>query len=295
MKKLKASILSIVSIALIYIFLFPVMSTQAATTGKNNSTITYTLTDDGTLTLKGSGYISPIPKYLAPKIKHVIVEKGILGTTSYAFENCPNLKTVSLPEGVDDIGDYAFSNCTELESINLPDSIEYIGSYAFYKCTSLKYVTIPKSLPYLESYTFAYCTSLTLIHFPKDMVTDIDEEYQPYAPFYMSGLKTITFEKGITDIPQSTFAYCTKLENIAIPDTVTRIWPHAFDHCTSLKSVTLSKKLKYIGKDSFSDCWSLKYITIPASLVGTDNGYIDYGTSTYGGPFSNSGIEHATI
>ena len=128
-------------------------------------------------------------------------------------------------------------------------------------------------------------------------------------------MKTITFEKGTTQIAENLFRGCTGLENITIPDTVTeiennafegcvrltevsiadnvtKIYPYAFNKCISLKKANLPKSLTYLGERAFGET-VIEAIEIPKTLdsCGWTGGF-DYdfdGTSVwiYGGPFSH--------
>ena len=117
--------------------------TQTGTCGTN---LTWTLEDDGTLTISGTGamrqYSSSYSNGIttAPwgaEITHVTIEDGVTSIGYDAFYGCASLTSISISDGVTSIGGSAFSGCTSLTSISIPDSVTSIGNDAFYNCSKL--------------------------------------------------------------------------------------------------------------------------------------------------------------
>ena len=110
--------------------------------GKCGDDVYYTLTNDGVLTISGSGeigynsYYSPF--YDKESIKSVIIEDGITSIGHDSFKGCLNLENVVIPDSVTSIGKDAFEYCENLTSIVIPDSVTSIGIYATYGCENLK-------------------------------------------------------------------------------------------------------------------------------------------------------------
>ena len=126
---------------------------------------------------------------------------------------------------------------------------------------------------------------------------------------YMDNLKTITFPRTTTNIPEQclTTASC-KIEHVIIPDNDSRsvevgaqafgqslksiklgavdkngsskLLQHAFENCTNLTSVDFGYGWKEIGTQAFFNCSALKDIVLPEGVE-----YIRYGA------FSGSAIE----
>ena len=202
-----------------------------------------------------------------------------------AFGYCDSLKTVKLSENLGIIGGYAFDNCVALKEIVIPDSVTGIEGNAFAECKELTSVTLSKNLKTIGNQTFRADNKLTKIEIPKSL----EESYWNYedstgifggAFQECTNLKTITFEKGTTEIAEGLFAGCTGIEQIKIPDTVTviesgafggcinlkeidvpnsvtEIQRSAFEYCSSLRTAKLSENLKSIGMYSFNNCTSL--------------------------------------
>ncbi len=80
-----------------------------------------------------------------------------------SFIKKPKLRSVILPRGVVKIGKGAFWSCQNLEQIILPDSLKIIDQFAFQLCGKLRQITFPIELEYIGGASFASCSSLTTI------------------------------------------------------------------------------------------------------------------------------------
>lgn len=96
----------------------------------------------------------------------------------------PYIKEVVIEDGIIEIGSYAFFDCTNLISITIPNSVIIIKNHAFWYCNNLTSVTISKSITSIEDGAFQSCTSLTSIII-SDNVKNIGRN-----AFYLTNLKT---------------------------------------------------------------------------------------------------------
>jgi len=124
--------------------------------GERGGNLTWTLDDDGTLTISGTGamddwnVVEKAPWYDdRAKITKVVIESGVTSIGDYAFSGCTNLESVSIPGSVTSIGEFAFNDCTKLQFhtdgssvIRIPPSVKKIGQYAFSGCYSMYNVRI---------------------------------------------------------------------------------------------------------------------------------------------------------
>ena len=159
---------------------FVAASADAEISSGTWNNLTWTLADDGTLTISGTGELGPFSfsakeawRQYTEDIKTVVLQEGVTCIGSYAFDSCSNLTNITIPKSVTTIGYLVFGNCTSLTAITIPESVTTIGRLAFYGCTSLTAITIPESVTTIESSAFAGCTSLTAITIP-DSVTKIE-------------------------------------------------------------------------------------------------------------------------
>ena len=213
----------------------------------------WSLSDDGVLTISGSGEVPFVSSEEWKNATSVVVEEGITGFKDgswryglFGFSDyydgrirgyTSNIKTIELPSTLTSIVQYCFYGCTSLEEINIPDSVTSIGAYAFYDCTALKEITLPSALSSIPSYCFYGCSSLEEINIP-DSVTSIGD----YA-----------------------FAYCTGILSIIVPATVTNsFYNSVFTGWRSNQTITLdwnsndsSHRMPYVNSGAY--CTHAKY------------------------------------
>ena len=237
--------------------------------------LTWTLDNEGTLTISGTGAMtdySALPNSSIPwasnktAIKNVVIPDGVTSIGGGAFSDCSSLTSVTIPDSVTSIGDSAFCFCDGLTSIIIPDSVTSIGEGVFSFCYKLTSITIPDSVTSIGNGAFAQC-GLISITIP-DSVTSIG-----YEAFYgCTSLTSVTIGDSVTSIGNMAFAECASLTSIAIPDSVTSIDGLAFYNCTSLTSATIGDSVTSIGKRMFWECTGLTSITIPDSVtsIGED-------------------------
>lgn len=162
-----------------------------------NEIVFWSLTDDGVLTISGSGrmddyqnqvyyipgddeaipwlkYSEPYPEFWDthddnddsyetrwfPSMRKVVVEEGVTHLGNYAFSGFAKMKEVELPSTLESIGEFAFGFCVELENIDIPMYVSRIESCAFMHCDSLESVRIPACCTWLNTWAFFYCDSL---------------------------------------------------------------------------------------------------------------------------------------
>jgi len=95
--------------------------------------VTWSLSDDGTLTISGAGKMFSYYGEATPwgdDIKKVIVEPGVTVVGGCAFMGCNQLESVQLPEGLVRIGQDAFGGCVNLKTVLLPSTVNSFGSNA---------------------------------------------------------------------------------------------------------------------------------------------------------------------
>ena len=218
----------------------------AAVSGSCGTGLSWTLSDDGTLTISGDGAMNNFStNSSAPwfsqrvSVRKIILEEGVTSIGNYAFHGCANAVSVTIPSTVTKLGYNAFHSCSNLTSANLPSGITKVPSNLFYGCTALQSVSIPDTVTEIEYGAFYNCTSLQEIHIPE----------------------------GVKTIGGSAFYNCTSLTSVVIPEKVTEISYELFFNCTSLQEVTLPAGITAINRDAFESCSALSKIDIPASVT----------------------------
>ena len=235
--------------------------------------ITSTLSDDGTLTISGTGNMPDFSinvnnRTTAPwdsqrdKIKTVVIKDGVTSIGKYAFFWCSGLTSITIPNSVTSIGEHAFANCSSLTSITIPNSVTSIGDGAFSGCSGLTSITIPNSVTSIGNGAFLGCSGLTSITIPNSVKSIGNQTF-----WLCSGLTSITIPNSVTSIGNETFWLCSGLTSVTIPNSVTSLGKFAFYGCSGLTSITIPNSVTNIEKSAFLGCTGLTSITIPNSVT----------------------------
>ena len=91
--------------------------------GRCGDNVTWTYTDDGYLTVRGTGDMANFggtqPWYnFREKIRYVVISEGVTRIGSHAFSDCVNLIGALIPFSVKELGREVFSNCGKLKCIH---------------------------------------------------------------------------------------------------------------------------------------------------------------------------------
>ena len=250
------------------ILLIPILANAGIVqTGKCGDNATWTLDDQGLLTISGTGEIylenqdNPWGDVTA-SIKKVVIQDGITGIGRMSFMNCSNLKSISIPESVTKIGSDSFRGCSSLEGFVFPSGITSVEWGTFVSCSSLTEITIPDGVTKINNHAFAECRSLEKITIPEGVISIGQSVFQSCEK-----LKSITIPKTVTSIGMYAFNGCSSLTDIVIPDGITSIELQTFGSCSSLSTITIPDSVKTIGNGAFVLCTSLTKVIIPNGVI----------------------------
>ncbi len=160
--------------------------------------VTWTVDDNGTLTISGNGEMQAINETnkmwedYRDEIRTVIIGDGITNIANNAFQFCNNLKEVNISTTVTEIGYKAFMG-TAIEKIEIPGSVKKIGMLAFGSCPYLTEVKLNDGLVEMESHVFKMSQNLTEVKLP-DSVEILD------ATFAYSYIKDIFIPKNVKTV-----------------------------------------------------------------------------------------------
>ena len=153
---------------LLLITLLVSLSAYAEKSGICGDNLEWKLTDEGVLTITGTGEMQDWNDYSSPwyeneSVKQVIIGDGVTTIGDNAFESCSSLTSITIPNSVTTIGDNAFSYCRALTSVIISNSVTTIGERTFANCYSLTSVTIPSSVTRIEDGAFSDCGNVKQI------------------------------------------------------------------------------------------------------------------------------------
>ena len=189
---------------LLLITLLVSLSAYAERSGTCGDNLQWKLTDEGVLTITGTGKMKDwkynySPWYAYKSVKQVIIGDGVTTIGSSAFSGCSSLTSLTIPNSVTDIGSSAFSGCSSLTSVTIGSSVTTIGSGAFFSCSSLTSVTIGNSVTEIGYYAFSGCSSLTSVTIPNSVTT--------IGYYAFSGCKNVKQITSEAVTPPSCFDY----------------------------------------------------------------------------------------
>ncbi len=242
--------------------------------GKCGKNLTFTLSEDGCLTISGTGemFNYNYKKKKAPwdeqkhKITKVVIEKGVTSIGNSAFIDCINLGSVEISNSMKTIRESAFYNCGSLISVIIPNGVETIEFDAFENCNRLTYVEIPNSVKTIGEGAFYNCSSLTSVKIPNSVTTIETDTF-----YNCSSLASIIIPNSVKTIEAGAFYNCSSLGSVIIPGNVKFIGEEAFYNCSALSSVTFKgTKTPKLEENIFGLCDNLNYIDVPWNYKGED-------------------------
>lgn len=260
--------------------------------------LTWTLSDDGVLTVNGTGAMTSAPwRENDLQIKQVILSDGVENILEGAFELYFELESITIPNTVKNIEKSAFEYCGALSSVIIPDSVESIESYAFEGCLSLASVTIGNGLKtvgdqafYNSSVENVYISDISgwcavnfsdlyanplyngaALYLDGDKVDElcIPDDVTSIGNWAFSGCSSIVsleMHNGVTSIGAAAMRYCSNLSSVILSDRLVNIENSVFEGCEGLETVDIPEGVENIGWDAFENCTHLSSITVPASV-----------------------------
>ena len=257
-------------------------SSTVIDSGKCGKNLTWTLYEDGLLSITGTGDMynyyratdrRPDWETYKDKIKSLSLENDITHIGDCAFYQYSGLiGNLTIPDSVTSIGEHAFYGCSGLTgSLTIPDSVTSIGNCAFYDCSGLTgSLTIPNSVTSIGSCTFWGCSGFSGDLVIPNSITSIEN-----CAFYnCSGLTgSLTIPDSVTSIRENAFSGCSGLTgSLTIPDGVTSIRTNAFMNCSGLTgSLTIPNSVTSIGNGAFYGCSGFSGdLVIPDSISYID-------------------------
>lgn len=274
--------------------------------GECGDNLAWTLDDQGTLTVSGTG---PIPSYdyrstpwydYRNQVMAVIIENGVTAIGSNAFFNMPQISSLTIPNSVTQIGDTAFYYSRNLAELSLPDGITAIGYEAFTGSTFFDNTdNWEDDVLYCGKYLLSVQDSVTALSIKSGTLCVADRALND------AQVKELSIPASLRNIGKGNLAACrlssltvdrfnsvyflesdilysrsdmsvlrcltSASGSIAIPDGVVSIAPSAFAYCQQITSVTIPDSVTQIGDSAFSQCTSLTSVVIPDGVTALES------------------------
>ena len=193
-------------------------------------------------------------------LTEVIIPKTVVsidGETTGPFDGCSNLTTVNFENGLTEIPDRICKGCFGITKITWPQGVTTIGKEAFYNAKEYTVNSLPGTVTAVKTNAFYMCKDKTFT-VPKNMVV---------FGHPIDGLEEITFEAGMTKIPDSCCEGLTSLKKVNWPEGLTEIGNYAF-HITKLDEIIIPDTVTKVGDGAFSKNQDhVSKIFIPDSLT----------------------------
>ena len=276
-------------------FLLLLISVYAEENEACGDTCTWTLDDEGTLTISGSGEMndynddSNCPPWHSSRgsIKNVVIEEGITTIGSSVFSGLAFLTSITIPNAITIESD-AFSGChissltivgtgeikiesreisTGLANAVIGEGITSIESSALSDLSNLQFVSIGNDITSIPESLFSGLSNLQSVSVG-DGVTEI-----PNGLFSgLTNLQKVELGANVETIGNNAFKECKKLNEITLPSTVNSIGEDAFQSCTELKKIELGANVKTIGNNAFKECKILNELILPSTVSSIGEG-----------------------
>ena len=211
----------------------------APSSGQITVNVAWSLSDDGVLTIYGSGGTGDTFASAADQPWHSsangIHTLRVTGTVT----SIPKYCCAGLPARLKTISANAFTDCAGLTELTLPDGLTTIGNSAFYGCTGLTELVIPNTVTAIATKAFENC----------------------------AGLTALTLSTGLTQLTAFSFSGCSGLTEVEIPEGVTRMLGTVFYNCEGLQVVRLPHSLTLLGDNNFYHCSAITDVWYNGSLT----------------------------
>ena len=236
--------------------------------GTCGDNLTWTLDEDGLLTISGTGAMTDYDFYSHSRApwygmgaKTLKLEPGITHIGSYAFYYMDLSEEIYIPEGVKSIGEEAFASDGEITSLHLPETLETIGKRAF------------------------YFVGITSLHIPASVEAIGEDAFTGHNKFLGGSISVDAQNKNFVvkdgclysvDMTRLLLICGGTVEEVRIPDSVTYVDDEVFGNASALKSIHIGAGVTgfSVNKNPFQCCNKLVSVTVSqanANYYAIDN------------------------
>jgi len=274
------------------------LTSESSTSGTCGDNLTWTLTDDGVLTISGTGDMYDYTNENSPpwpiyESKTVIFEEGITSIGTNAFLGISIKNELVFPSTLKVIGDFAFCWSEISGDIVIPESVTTIGEGVFDDCLNLSGIAyIPESVTNIHKYAFG-SSPITVIYGKSG--SEIENYIQKYASWitfvptdsdedsvfsgtcgdnltweWVDNVLTISGTGDMYDYDQYTSPWSNLAGTVILEEGITSIGTYAFDYC-NFDIEEIPSTVTKIGDNAFSFSGISGDIIIPESVITIGN------------------------
>ena len=219
--------------------------------------LSWTLSDDGTLTVGGIGAIPdygksgeasptiderPWGKY-RDAVTKLVVQNGVTRIGDRAFQGFEKLESAELASSVGSVGIWAFQNCYALRNVQMPSDVA-IEFGAFRSVPVETRLVSADGMPGGVNWSLSAAGTLTVsgsgaipdYNRSGEASPTIDE--RPWGK-YRGSVKRLVVREGVTRIGSRAFQGFEALERIVVADSVGSVGVWAFQNCRALAKAEL--------------------------------------------------------
>ena len=270
----------LISISVLGILLSNQSSAEIASGTNCGTTCSWSIDDDGVLTVwgtgeNGTGSVTATP-WNASDVTSLNLQEGLTTISLKTFIGMSSVTgELKIPSTVRSIGSYAFSGMSSITGeLKIPDGVTSIGAGAFYGMSSITgELKIPSGLTSIEYGTFSDMSSVTgELKIPQNVTSiggcafrnmsgvtgelKIPENVTFIGSGAFQGMSSITGElkipDGVTTIEADVFKGMSSVTGeLKIPNGVTSIGLRAFGGMSGLTSVVIPDSVEEIGLSAF--------------------------------------------
>ncbi|MBQ9664154.1 MAG: TRAP transporter substrate-binding protein DctP, partial [Oscillospiraceae bacterium] len=223
---------------------------RMAGSGTCGESVSWTLDDNGVLTISGSGAMYDYFQKQTPwnscqeQVRKLVVQSGVTELGRCAFTDCEYLTSAIIPEGITTLPHACFLNCTSLRELALPESLKRLENECLWN-TGIRVFAVPASVTEVEGHFFGSAsgeteeirvapgnsafTAVNGVMFSKDLKTLVQYPCNKSTDY--------TVPVGTEVIREHAFAFNSFLQSVTIPASVNRIMGWSFYSMTNLKTV----------------------------------------------------------
>ena len=282
------------------------ITASAASSGKCGENVTWSLNNDGTLTISGSGETNSYsskslsPFYGNSAVKKAVIEDGIVSIGNSMFDGCSGLESITIPDSVTKIGDTAFKNCRSLKSISIPKYVSSIGSDVFYNADSLTDIyfggcraRVRWALDNIITFMYTEDATRDFLSVGENVNLHYTEEYPATVidsgecgdnatwTLYDEGTVIISgtgdmYNDSLSEsifgrdyIPQEEYRFPV-VRRVVIEDGITSVGDYSFSGFAFLEKITFGRDVASVGIYAFSHT-SIEKIVIPGNVKTIGN------------------------